>query len=94
MDNEFDMRCIKELDEPIFVVYSSVGEDEGVIEMAKFIGINKDGIIEPIVMMDGSFEFVGDMSNYYGCYTKEALIEHGVFLDIANAIKPKVDKKQ
>ncbi len=91
MDNEFDIHNIKELNEPIFVVHSSMGEDEGVIELTKFVGIGPSGAIEPLVMGDGYIDFVGEDINYFGCYTKEMLLENGTFLEIANAIKPKVD---
>lgn len=91
MNNEPDMRRIKELDEPIFVVYSGTGKFPGHISLTKFIGVSPEEYITPLVMMDGIFQFADECSNYYGCYSKEMLIEPEIFLDIAEEIKQKVD---
>ena len=104
MDNEFDMRRIKELDEPIFVVFSSTDNTPGSIVLTKLIGY-KNGIeqefvetdipfIEPIIPIDGFFEFAGECNNYYGCFPKESLTDPELFIEIAEQIKPKVDKEQ
>ena len=79
-----------ELDEPIYVVFSGTEQCRGAIEQCRFISEDEDGIMQPVVLVDGILDYASGFENYYACFDVGKVTDTDFMIEIAEELKQKL----